>query len=356
MLCCFLRRNLLAAAPQLQGVDPSLLNWAFSQAAASLGPALTHLAAANIQQAQQAQMQAQLQQAQLQQSQHVQQQAKQQQQVHLQAQQQQQAQIQAQQMLTQQKSQLQAQIREQQANVQQQLQKLQNQQQQQQQAAPSPPSTLPPPPHTSPHVPKPSNGEEQAKMFAAELKQAFDRHMQSLEAPGTKENSTSSLAVILGDGILSNPATSVKKLDSVAGPSWQADKPTTEPSRTEADNEGGTALLGFLSSLRKSYEDVIRDKRGFRGKSESSYDTMSNRAAAVTDSNSTQQRDSSVEDSDWNSDWNSDKKTDPSSSEDSDKEVSHREKRNSNSNSKGPPRKRMKMKKVADEIRKGPIS
>jgi hypothetical protein len=352
MLCCFLRRNLLAAAPQLQGVDPSLLNWAFSQAAASLGPALTHLAAANIQQAQQAQMQAQLQQAQLQQSQHVQQQAKQQQQVHLQAQQQQQAQIQAQQMLTQQKSQLQAQIREQQANVQQQLQKLQNQQQQQ--AAPSPPSTLPPPPHTSPHVPKPSNGEEQAKMFAAELKQAFDRHMQSLEAPGTKENSTSSLAVILGDGILSNPATSVKKLDSVAGPSWQADKPTTEPSRTEADNEGGTALLGFLSSLRKSYEDVIRDKRGFRGKSESSYDTMSNRAAAVTDSNSTQQRDSSVEDSDWNSDWNSDKKTDPSSSEDSDKEVSHRVKRNSNS--KGPPRKRMKMKKVADEIRKGPIS
>jgi hypothetical protein len=351
MLCCFLRRNLLAAAPQLQGVDPSLLNWAFSQAAASLGPALTHLAAANIQQAQQAQMQAQLQQAQLQQSQHVQQQAQQQQQVHIQAQQQHQAQIQAQHMLTQQKSQLQAQIREQQANVQQQLQKLQNQQQQ---SAPSPPSALPPPPQTSPHVPKPLNGEDQAKMFAAELKQAFDRHMQSLEAPGSKQSSAGSPVVPLGSSVFSNPATSVKKPDAAAGPSVPVDKPTIEPPRTEADNEGGTALLGFLSSLRKSYEDVLRDKRGFGGKSESSYDTTSNRAATVTDSNSTQQRDSSVEDSDWNSDWNSDKKTDPSSSEDSDKEVSHREKRNSSS--KGPPRKRMKMKKVADEIRKGPVS
>jgi hypothetical protein len=199
------------------------------------------------------------------------------------------------------------------------------------------------------------NGEEQAKMFAAELKQAFDRHMHSLEAPGIKESSTSSPAVILGGSVLSNPATSIRKQDAVAGPTVPADKPTIEPPRTEADNEGGTALLGFLSSLRKSYEDVLRDKRGFGGKSESSYDTTSNRAATVTDSNSTQQRDSSVEDSDWNSDWNSDKKTDPSSSEDSDKEVSHREKRSSNS-SKGPPRKRMKMKKVADEIRKGPVS
>lgn len=207
------------------------------------------------------------------------------------------------------------------------------------------PISLPAPPQAPPQVKSQTNDEQ--KTFAAELKQAFDRHMKSLEAIVPQANH-------------SPDAKQTRVVDQVAEavvleqgfPSRSGQSTQSGHTRTDEDNEGGTALLGFLSSLRQSYENVLRDKQRFEGgKSESSYDTTSNRAANVTDSNSTQQRDSSVDDSDWNSDWNSDKKTDPSSSEDSDKEVNVRDKKTCSS--RGPPRKRMKVKKVADEIRKG---
>jgi hypothetical protein len=140
--------------------------------------------------------------------------------------------------------------------------------------------------------------------------------------------------------------------------------------RTDEDKAAGTILMGFLSSLRESYEDALVDKQklsngpGPMMTSRKSVETNSSsadsvgsgvcggpadffkqkrRAVPVTDSSSgtsSQQVESSVDESDWNSD----KKTDPSSSEDSDKEANrHR--------SKGPPRKRIKSKKLADDRR-----
>jgi hypothetical protein len=110
--------------------------------------------------------------------------------------------------------------------------------------------------------------------------------------------------------------------------------------RTEEEKAAGTILIGFLSSLRDSYEDALRSRGEATRQEESdefTYDPRTgaaSQAATVTDW-STQQPESSIDDSDWNSD----KKTDPSSSEDSDKEE--REGRRS-SGSQGPPRKRLK--------------
>jgi hypothetical protein len=117
-------------------------------------------------------------------------------------------------------------------------------------------------------------------------------------------------------------------------------------------------LLGFLSSLRQSYLEAVRDNYTDEPTVQGTmppHVTATKRdeayvPATVTDSS--QPLDSSVEDSDWNSD----KKTDPSSSEDSDKETpaNPRKKRSSLSDSdragirrvsKGPPRKRLKAKK-----------
>jgi hypothetical protein len=111
--------------------------------------------------------------------------------------------------------------------------------------------------------------------------------------------------------------------------------------RTEEEKAAGTILIGFLSSLRDSYEDAVR-ARGEATRQEESdeftYDPRTgaaSKAATVTDWSSTQQPESSIDDSDWNSD----KKTDPSSSEDSDKEEKEGRR---NSGSQGPPRKRLK--------------
>jgi hypothetical protein len=404
-VCLF--RGAIPGTQQLQGVDANIANWAFTQAAASLGPALSQLAAANIQQAQQAQLQAQLlqsqqhaQQAKQQQAQHQQAQQQQaqlqaqQQQAQLQAQQQQaqlqaqqqkaqlqaqqQAQLQAQQqaqlhtqlqaqqplahLLSHQTLQLQAHIQEQQAKVELQLRQLT--QQAQEVSAPAPP--------TPTAQGQQMSSEEQAKAFAIELKQAYDRHVKSLGFQTTESDGTSNSQNPTFQGDASTKQVERAPCPSGSSTNTQAGSRLPEPRiqsvekpRTDEDKEGGTALLGFLTSLRQSYEDVLREKQGLdsdsiqnmfgftssraSGKSESSYDPITNRT--VTDSSS-QQRDSSVEDSE---DWNSDKKTDPSSSEDSDKEVNERGNKNKK-HSKGPLRKRMKMTKVADEIRKGPTS
>lgn len=125
----------------------------------------------------------------------------------------------------------------------------------------------------------------------------------------------------------------------------------TRKRRSEEDKQAGAVLIGFLSSLRNSYEEALREKEKcvknsqvgkdpspgpqnvtrtggeFQGSAES--ETAS--AAQVTD-NSAQQTESSVEDSDWSSN----KKADPSSSEDSDKEQQKILR------GKGPPRKRLR--------------
>lgn len=396
----------LAGIQQLQGIDPNIANWAFTQAAASLGPAVLQLVAPHIQQR---------------------------------------IQLEAPQLLAEQKGKLHAQINEQQANLQ---LKVQAQQSLVQASAPE-----------AVQDQQVIKG-DQASAFT-ELKQAYDRHMKSLgfhlsEADDVSsiQNRTSQVGVLVSQmesssypsGSLTDTkppqSTPKQELPSVlkeappllpvkAPASLSLDVATLSPQppatpRTDEDKEGGTALMGFLSSLRRSYEDVLRAKETFEseggirnldrlsevssdrasGYSESSFDSNLNcqsdrafgsngsaynqntnyRAAindfsssqtlgrAVSDWNSdkektdpsscedsnsdkdvkvtdssSQQRGSSVEDSDWNSD----KKTDPLSSEDSDKEVNERRRRNY---SKGPPRKRMKIQRVADEIRKGPTS
>ena len=369
------------------GVDPNVANWAFTQVAAALGPALSQLAAANMKQLQQQQQ--------------------------LQAQQQQ-----AEQLLVQQKAQLQSRIQEQQSIIQQKLLQLQNQGQgamlpapeqlsQGQGLLPSPlmqpmqdhvQKLLPPQPertshsngyrpqpeqvsedkgqrslqleqmphsprqvetkvqsHLEPFSPSRTIQEEKSKFFAAEFKQAYERHLMSLgieTAPDVNDTKVAS------SNQRNEPVSMVNMpvSESLSQANVQRLPESVEANefrRTEEDEEGGTALLGFLSSLRKSYENVLRDKQiSESSKSEVSYNMT--RAATVTDSNSSQQRDSSVEDSDWNSD----KKTDNSSSEDSEKEEGSDEKvKNAGIyHNQGPPRKRMKVKRVADVIRKGPSS
>ena len=124
-------------------------------------------------------------------------------------------------------------------------------------------------------------------------------------------------------------------------PKAKTPKNSKKKSRTDEDQAAGTILIGFISSLRDSYEEALKSKTT-DVKDDESVDgpmdqdrrgTTRKAPANVTDSSS-QQPDSSVEDSE---EWNSDKKTDPSYSEESDKEEKECTKV-----SKGPPRKRLK--------------
>lgn len=146
----------------------------------------------------------------------------------------------------------------------------------------------------------------------------------------------------------------------------QNDTNTFAKPRTDEDKAAGSILLGFLSSLRQSYLEAVREKSKMdcmngaslsqTGEGNEDESPDQSRAPAVTDSSGSQPAvDSSLDDSDWNSD----KKTDPSSSEDSDKEGTERpvKKRGQSSTtsasdigvmrlSRGPPRKRLKTKKL----------
>ena len=315
-----------------------ITNWALSQVAAALGPALSQLATNSMQSLNGSQSQQQ--QQQLQQAQAHQQQQLQLQQQQLQAQQQQQAQT----LLAQQKAELQSRIQEQQAIVNQKLFRLLNQETDESKAKTEQHLAQP----TEVNIPKlvALEQDDHSKYFAAQFKQAYDQHLNSLGI------AVDSSVGQIGSGAMSSSTNeeASQKAQAIA-PSGSDNVSTDEPPRTDEDKEGGTALLGFLSSLRKSYENVLKDKQGPFG-DESNY--MSNRPATVTDSNSSQQRDSSVEDSDWNSD----KKTDNSSSEDSEKEERRNTKGKGTNvyHNQGPPRKRMKVKRVADAIRKGPTT
>ena len=146
-------------------------------------------------------------------------------------------------------------------------------------------------------------------------------------------------------------ASAVKSTPNVDG------SPKSKP-RTDEDKAAGTILIGFLSSLRDSYEQALRTRTGEQrhepsvivnecttttSNSDDARSSSDRNGANVTDWSSSQQPESSVEDSDWNSD----KKTDPSSSEDSDKDekeapVPTGHEPPPSAHGKGPPRKRLK--------------
>ena len=264
-------------------------------------------------------------------------------------------QVQQQLQSEQQKAQLQAQIQEQQNRL---LQQQLLQVQQQLQPAP---------------VPSPQFASSNEK-FAAELKQKYDSTLQQQEQRA-QQRPTENNAF---DGAQTGATASRPRFLSSSQPHHVAKQ--TKP-RSAKDKAGGSDLLGFLSTLRQSYENALRDKQTASGNgihnmkrlaqvasvvessrnSDSSSDDANPRHPMVTDSASSQRLESSAEDSE---EWNS-KKTDPSSSSDggdSDKDVNDRAQASSSSDcsesekevnrrkqrarkvstSKGPPRKRYK--------------
>jgi hypothetical protein len=272
--------------PSLQALNDAMASWAYTQAAASLAPALSQLAAANLHQQQQM---------------------------------------------------LQHQEQEQQ----------QSQQRKEQQ---------------QPKTTNQATGQDESTRHAQQLKENYERYLKT-QAIDPKQLATAKAPSVSGG---SHPAFAADRrsqsVNGIAPTIAITGKLTGTKPRTEEDKQAGTILLGFLSSLRQSYEDALVDKQKLGNgslnqmskaqktsfiNSESSVDgctvSYQKRSAQVTESSSgmsQHQVESSVEDSDWNSD----KKTDPSSSEESAKEVNTYV-------SKGPPRKRIKTKKQADDRR-----
>jgi len=189
-----------------------------------------------------------------------------------------------------------------------------------------------------------------------QLKAAFEEHLRS-------QNITLPSAVPSGTGGVAASPVDDRKPAAVAaakGPNHDGNRRPGQINEDEKD--AGNILMGFLSSLRSSYEDALRNKNTTSGSKpmgstklspqpqpqvtfvKSSSTSRTKRPSAVTDSSS-QPAESSVEDSDWNSD-NGGKKTssDPaSSSEDSDGSGNARKVQQvGDKYSKGPPRKRYK--------------
>lgn len=215
--------------------------------------------------------------------------------------------------------------------------------------------------------------DQQAKRNALQLKETYEKYLLTLGNDCGKPVSQNISTALTDRRPVPWTQTQTPQVVAVQKPApvvpvASADvAPVAQKPRTEEDQQAGTILLGFLSSLRQSYEDALVEKQKLsnckhpltEGKSEdttSSYNDSEGsgdsasandfykrkRPAAVTDASSG----TSTQDSDSNSD----KKTDPSSSEDSDKEANTNYSEYQYS-SKGPPRKRMKSKKQADERR-----
>mmetsp|Transcript_23324 Transcript_23324/g.53522 ORF Transcript_23324/g.53522 Transcript_23324/m.53522 type:complete len:354 (+) Transcript_23324:93-1154(+) len=146
--------------------------------------------------------------------------------------------------------------------------------------------------------------------------------------------------------------------------SRQNQKAGTKPPqrRSEEDKQAGAVLIGFLSSLRTSYEEALKEKEKGAKTTTATVTTLVGRPAPVTaeafggqsgtgsESASARQvtdnsgKESSVEDSDWSSN----KKADPSSSEDSDKEQQQKKQQTKRPwGTKGPPRKRLKTQRTS---------
>lgn len=148
--------------------------------------------------------------------------------------------------------------------------------------------------------------QEKLKVYANELKKAYELHTGK-KAPPLPDFEDEEEQEI--DPLAPQDHSVVSTTDQT--PSKR------ESPRSDEEKAAGTMLLGFLSSLRQSYMDAVREKNG-QEKTEMPQVTidksgMDMSVPAVTDASSTQPVDSSMDDSD------SDKH--PSSSEESDKEV-----------------------------------
>lgn len=239
--------------------------------------------------------------------------------------------------------------------------------------------------------------EHQAQDFAMKLKEIYEQHLQQAPSDSSsKMNAGASVPSVLspseGTGNSSKEIPSTVPVGTVNNETGSAQTALENPPfgrdnhaftsvlRPAAGDEAtnGKALIGFLSSLRQSYEEALLDRRqdsssqpkngtghvatpapnsseGGSGctrlsdlasliasTSQPKQEHKRAMPSHVTDTSSTHnQGESSQEDY---SDWNSDKKTDPSSSEDSDKEVKMNRDPEIHANSgKGPPRKRLKI-------------
>lgn len=302
-------------APTSQGlpgnVDPAVATWAFAQAAASLAPAITQLAQANIQQRQQMNSFQQTAQAQ-----------------------------------TSPKPQApppQDPMKELSARLQETRDSNALRQALQAAMAEKGLAPAPPPPQASPAP------QGLQSMVAAQQLQQQQQQLQQLHQQQQKQQQQ---ALKRKD----SPSVLAPKMSVAPRPAGGNGEAPARP-RTDEDKQAGNILLGFLSSLRQSYEEALKEKG--HGSSTSTPRTPAtslqdavNRmnpqrpVPQVSDissgiSSSTGQPESSVEESDWNSD----KKTETSSSEESDKEVT-----------KGPPRKRLKTKRAADDRRRDSVT
>jgi hypothetical protein len=325
--------------PSVVTVNDAMKNWAFAQAAASLAPAISHLAVANLQHQQKQQN---LQQQQLQQ------------------------------ICEAKKSQDRANAKAHALQLKKNLEKanakahtLQLKENLEQANAKTHTLQL-----------KKNLDQANANDQALQLKENYERYLktQAIEMNRRVAENVASRGPVANKDPTGVPNTinvKVEKPAKLPAPTKVVSGATRKP-RTEEEEAAGTILLGFLSSLRESYEDALVDKQKLsnglgsipmmtsRKSSETNssstdslgsggcdgpagFFTQKRQAVPVTDSssgNSSLQVESSLDDSDSNSNL----KADPSSSEDSDKEANgHR--------SKGPPRKRMKLRKLADERR-----
>jgi hypothetical protein len=137
-------------------------------------------------------------------------------------------------------------------------------------------------------------------------------------------------------------------------------QPTPQSPRSKEDEDAGSMLMGFLSSLRKGYEEALSEREQSEGKltaplSGHKRERRTSAERAETESGTTSYpAESSLEDSDEAG--KSNKQTCSSSEGDSDKESSEREssgERGSSSEEGGgsvPPRKRMKGKHSLNEF------
>lgn len=239
---------------------------------------------------------------------------------------------------------------------------------------------------------------QQANEFSRRLKETYEHYLRQQNAlAATTLGSNPSVNQVAPSTLLNHPTTilnSAKRnemapnlipVSAAKRPSEFTDQGSMTLNSSENHSSGNNAMVGFLKSLKQSYEEAVRGKQdvttsadggcseplqtasGISNNSSGAIDSSKlmdlaaciafvshnnshnfgseRRTATVTDSaSSTQnQAESSAEDC---SDWNSDKKTDPSSSEESDKEMrvrkSYDQHTHYSTTGKGPPRKRMK--------------
>lgn len=205
-------------------------------------------------------------------------------------------------------------------------------------------------------------GKQQIQLYADQLKRAYELSVGTQRKSVVANGDSNGQPIGTQKTSLQTPlrhTTNIGSTSVVTGNCENA-SPEIDVPRTDDEQQAGTMLLGFLTSLRQSYLDAVHETTQSDSKDHTPQVTIDRRVTelrvpsraptTVTDSSSLPV-DSSMEDSDYNSD----KKTDPSSSEESDKEMinnaynkrAHPPDDNGVKNlpirlSKGPPRKRLK--------------